>query len=36
MTKRSQIIITYDGVEGGAVGELLGDDKTLTNNNYYL
>ena len=36
MTMRSQIILTYDGVESGAVGELLGNDKTLTNNNYYL
>ena len=34
MTMRSQIILTYDGVESGAVGELLGNYKTLTNNNY--
>ena len=29
ITKRSQIILTYDGVEGGAVGELFGDNKAL-------
>ena len=35
MTKRSQIIIiTYDGVEGGAVCELLRDEKALTNNSH--
>ena len=34
MKKRSPIILTYDRVEGGTVGELFGDNKALTNNSH--